>query len=152
MIFSKDIVAAPNASFAAALSIIVPVTYGEIRWRGLFQDLETLPLTTEIIVVGPQCPERAQQWLEQQREAGRPTMFVKSAKGRAKQLNNAVRVSNRPFLWFLHADTRLPDDTLRHLATAAQVDAGGLWFFDLEFFGRWTATDEAQCVGSCLAL
>lgn len=133
MIFSKDITAAPNAQFAAALSIIVPVTYGEIRWRGLFQDLEALPLTVELVVVGPQCPERAQEWLDAQRRAGRPTLFIKSAKGRAKQLNNAVRMTSRPFLWFLHADTRLPHDALSRLATAAQVDANGLWFFDLEF-------------------
>ena len=64
--------------------------------------------------------------------------------GRARQqLNAAVRSATRRHVWFLHADTRLRPGALAALAVALAAAPSALHYFDLAFFGGWSAAHMA---------
>jgi len=118
------------------LSVIIPVGPGELAWRDLLGDLAALPGSAEIILVAPEgespaefCPadhglDLALRWLE-------------APRGRARQQNAGAAAARGEMLWFLHADSRVPADTIR---AAQQAGApGSLGYFDLRFHddGPW---------------
>ncbi len=121
-------VARPAGAWAAAdpladLTVIVPVGPGDEAWRMLLPDLEALPSSAEIWLVGsgeaPAGLGRA-RWLTAER-------------GRGRQLNAGARAACRAVLWFLHADSRLGAGALPALAQAIAAHPGTLRWFDLRF-------------------
>jgi rSAM/selenodomain-associated transferase 2 len=58
-------------------------------------------------------------------------MKIKSSRGRGKQMNEGAAIARGNILLFLHADTRLPPDTLRLIATAMQEKHYVAGAFDL---------------------
>lgn len=64
---------------------------------------------------------------------------LRSGRGRARQMNAGAAAAGGDVLLFLHADTRLPDDTV-HLIESALADGRHAWGrFDVEFDVRnWT--------------
>lgn len=56
---------------------------------------------------------------------------VKSARGRGRQMNEGARVAKGEILLFLHADTELPSNALRLIATAMQDERYVAGAFDL---------------------
>ena len=118
------------------LSVVIPVGPGELAWRELLGDLAALAEPAEVILVAPPgespanfCPadhglELAVRWLE-------------APKGRARQQNAGAAAARGEMLWLLHADSRLPADTIR---AAQQADtSGSIGYFDLRFHddGPW---------------
>ncbi len=90
---------------AADISIIIPLAPGE---TGHHELLPTLPADAEITL---------------SQEAG----------GRAASLNAGARKATREYLWFLHADSRLAENTISALITAVKKHPDSLLFFDLAF-------------------
>jgi GT2 family glycosyltransferase len=59
--------------------------------------------------------------------------WLTSAPGRARQLNEGARASVRPYLWFLHADSRFTPFTLQALQESLNEEPGALHYFDLAY-------------------
>ena len=111
------------------ICVIIPLAADEQEWQTL---LPALHAAAQIILASNQPrPARVAlpancRWLHCH------------ASGRAQQMNAAAAQAQQPFLWFLHADSRLPATAFALLenATAAQPDA--LHYFNLRFYnGGW---------------
>ena len=112
------------------LSVIIPVGPGDPAWRSLLSDLAPLGKGAEIILVAtPGAIPR--DFRMQDYELGVPTSWLEAATGRARQQNAGAAVAGGTTLWFLHADTRVPAESL----AAAQCFLGqdALGYFDLRF-------------------
>lgn len=114
------------------LSVIVPVARDETHWRALLDDLANLPAASEVILVraGPDelsLPGKS-SW-----PAGNLVAQIESAPGRARQMNVGARHARGRWLWFLHADTRLPLPALVALNAFLACGHEALGWFDLRF-------------------
>lgn len=119
----------PDTTLGAAplLSVVIPVGPGEQAWTALLDDLDRLPDGSEIILVATAggIPAGANV------HAG-PVRWIDAATGRARQLNAGVGVARHNLVWLLHADSRLPAQSLAQLlARPPQPDE--LVYFDLRF-------------------
>jgi rSAM/selenodomain-associated transferase 2 len=109
------------------LSVIIPVGPGEVAWRDLLADLISLRESDEIVLVAARKEDvTAANELATVR-------WVVDRPGRARQLNTGVRHSLNPWLWFLHADTRLGPRAIAAAQRQAQTDASVLGYFELAF-------------------
>lgn len=118
------------------LSIIVPVSETEDSWLLLAQDLATLPKETEVILVGIKNSPGHRLFEEfRTRSPKRASRFrwIESSKGRARQQNAGVTNSERAYLWFLHADTRLSARAREALEFALNRAPNVLHYFELAF-------------------
>lgn len=110
----------------AGLAVVVPVGPGDSAWRSLVPDLEALPPEAEVVFVGTQAivapPWTRTTW-----------SWIQAPPGRARQLNAGARSTTRPYLWFLHADSRFAPDTLSELARSLREHPNALLYFDLAF-------------------
>ena len=98
------------------MAIIVPVLNEIEGIEPLLSHLETWRQRgAEIIVVDGGSDDKSDSLIE-----ARGVPLIRSARGRATQMNAGARSSQSPFLIFLHSDTRLPEhaDTqvMTHLA------------------------------------
>ncbi len=105
------------------LSVIVPLAPGDSAWTRLAPDFASLPKASEVLFVGPERP------------AALPgnVRWIDAPRGRAGQMNAASREAQGEFLWFLHADSRLPVGVVLRLKAALEEAPGALHFFDLSF-------------------
>ncbi|MCB0349683.1 MAG: hypothetical protein KDD38_00785 [Bdellovibrionales bacterium] len=114
------------------LSIVVPFTSQDLLWKDLLQDLKALPRGSEILLVGPDRPDDAilkratENLLAQVR-------YVESPKGRGVQLNTGAKNASRNYLWFLHADSKVPRPSIFLLDRELMLKADALHYFDLQF-------------------
>lgn len=116
------------------LSVIVPMIPEDVLWKDLLQDLKFLPAESEIILVGPTAPDS--KILEKSIfNLIANIRYVYSERGRAKQLNAGVKSAKGNFLWFLHADTKVPRASLIHLATAIKTKPHVFHYFRLHYLG-----------------
>jgi hypothetical protein len=99
------------------VSIVIPVGPGETCWRDLASDLAGTD--AEII------------WAAAEPGDAPIGRWLVARRGRASQLNDGARAATRPYLWFLHADTRLDKSALDALRTRLQPNT--LLWFDLAF-------------------
>jgi GT2 family glycosyltransferase len=53
--------------------------------------------------------------------------------GRARQMNHGAKLSTKPFLWFLHADSGISVDAVLALQRALDLHPHALHYFDLAF-------------------
>lgn len=106
------------------LSIVIPVASGDDAWANLLNDLTALPFGAEIVLAGVALPTLPLpprlRWLV-------------TEPGRAAQMNAGARATTRPFLWFLHADSRLASGALDALSLALAAAPDALHYFDLAF-------------------
>ncbi len=105
------------------LSVIVPLAPGDDAWRRLAPDFAALPEASEVIFVGPERPA----------DLPARVRWVDSPRGRGRQMNAAAATAQGEFLWFLHADSRIPMGAVQRLALALEAEPGALHFFDLAF-------------------
>ncbi|MFY8136371.1 MAG: TIGR04283 family arsenosugar biosynthesis glycosyltransferase [Aquimonas sp.] len=113
------------------LSIVVPIGPGETAWRALLDDLQSLPVDVELLLVGV---DRAPVELDARSGAlaGR-LRWLRTERGRAHQQNAGAAAARGEWLCFLHADSRLDAGAVRALAALAQRPSA-LYYFDLGFF------------------
>jgi len=79
-------------------------------------------------------------------------LLLESRPGRGGQLNRGARASRGRWLWFLHADSLLPDGWLGHLERACE-EADGWGFFQVRLAGRrWSyrLIETSMNLRSCL--
>jgi len=93
------------SSVLEKISIIIPLAPDENAHERLLDDLK--PLNAEII--------------------------VSSEGSRAKSLNAGVAKAHNPFLWFLHADSRVSAENLVDLEQALARRSNALHYFDLAY-------------------
>ena len=106
------------------LAVVIPVAADDPAWPGLIEELAALPVGAEILVAGatpppPGVPARL-RWLT-------------APPGRAQQMNAGAHAASRPFLWFLHADSRLTPGALDALGRSITAAPDALHYFDLAF-------------------
>lgn len=114
------------------LSVIVPLAAGERLWRDLLNDLVALPEGAEVILVGAE--EISQKELADYEARGvYKIRYLPGHVGRALQMNRGAYASEKKFLWFLHADSKIPKPALQALRVALSDAPDALHFFELRF-------------------
>ncbi len=115
------------------VAVIIPLAPQEEAWTSLLPDLRDLPLKSEIILVSPEAaPLELKSFETDLRLAGR-VRWVHSKPGRALQLNAGAKVTKKPFLWFLHADSQLTPRSIVALRRGLERAPGALHYFNLRF-------------------
>lgn len=117
------------------LSVIVPLAPGENAHSALVPELcAQLGADDEIVLVTTAQDHAA---LQAEVQAHSQVRCVQAQAGRARQLNAGAAAARNPWLWFLHADSRLTAGTVPRLLEAADEDYLG--YLDLDFHdGDWT--------------
>lgn len=112
---------------AATLAIIIPLGPGELAWRQLLPSLSSSTVAERVVVHTPGA---------QATELPVPVdrlRLVQARQGRAAQMNAGVAVTTAPWLWFLHADSRLSTDSFARLEAYLAGSPAGIGYFDLRF-------------------
>lgn len=124
---------------APLLSIVIPTLNEESHLEGILQDLSQLTLPHEVVVADGGSRDGTTALA---RSHG--ARVVLGARGRGLQLASGAAVAEAPVLCFLHADVRLPRETIAALEEIAQapppcalafrfsVDAAGVGFRIIE--------------------
>jgi rSAM/selenodomain-associated transferase 2 len=112
------------------VSIVIPARAGEDELKQL---LQRLPPHRDIeVIVAVENPLDADvRALQQSR---RDVIWVEATRGRGLQLNAGANRAHGTWLWFLHADSRVPDqwiDAFRDVDRAPEV-VGGSFAFRLD--------------------
>lgn len=116
------------------IAVIIPVGSGEREWINLVPDLENLPSQAEILFVATEpLPADLLSLLSVLSASGRRVEWIVWDRGRARQMNQGAASTRRPFLWFLHADSRFSQSALHALATAIAIRPRSLHYFNLAF-------------------
>ena len=111
------------------ISVIIPVALGERNWETLLPQLHALPPGSEIIFGSK--PEKF--------EAIDPSQKIKircvdqAVEGRAVQMNAAAHLAQCEWLWFVHADSEVTDETLLAAMREVASKQKRLIYFDLQF-------------------
>lgn len=113
-----------------ATSVIVPLAPREEAWGELLGDLRGLSPDCKIYLVGPELPVRSEI---QAILGARHVSTVRSPLGRAIQLNIGARESDSPFLWFLHADTRVGGEAFSKLGASVDAVPDAVHYFKLAY-------------------
>jgi rSAM/selenodomain-associated transferase 2 len=111
------------------LSVIVPVLNERLRLPALLRRMLSWGPGIELIAVDGGSRDGSWEWLSTQAQV----RALRSAPGRAQQLNLGAMAARAPLLLFLHADTLPPSDAPLQIGKAladARVSAGS---FRLEF-------------------
>ncbi len=112
------------------ISIIVPLAPGEQAWKSLLGDLASQLNLSDITLAGAQSVEDELSLLP---AAGPGVRWLQTRRGRAKQMNDAAAQASGDYLWFLHADSRLPAGTVAILGRSLEKQPAALHYFNLRF-------------------
>lgn len=128
-----------------SLSVVVPVADGDEAWKALLPDLVNLNPDDEVILSSEECLEKILQ--EEVKKLGLicKCSWIASAPGRARQLNSGARAAKNNFYWFLHADSKVPPQSLQELKISLKKRSRCIHFFNLKFLNdgpRLMATNE----------
>ena len=129
------------------LAIIIPVAPKENAWRSLLKDLKDLPSETEILLVGPNKPPNFERFLRRLSHSEKQVDWIDSPLGRARQLNLGAQHTQKKFLWFLHADSRLPSSSFPALEKALITDPHALYYLNLRFLDDGPPLTKINAVG-----
>lgn len=126
---------AEQVAALAGLRVVVPVGPGDALSPQLCTQLEALPPGSELRAVFADVADATSM----RTLAGTRWQFGIAPSGRPAQQNAGADAAGGEWLWFLHADSRLADNTLRALAAFVQRDELALGYFDLRFLddGPW---------------
>lgn len=111
------------------ISVIIPVAPDETDWLELVNSL-TLSEGSDIILAGCGNTDAIDGLVKDSRINIRTTS---PGSGRASVMNAGANMASNDWLWFLHADSRLAEDTLSGLAACLKSREDRLYFFDLVF-------------------
>lgn len=113
------------------LSIIIPIGPGEMAWQGLLSDLKSLSPNAELLLIGVDAPSA--EIVRCNAALQCDARWIQSEPGRARQLNRGASAARRPFLWFLHADSRIERMAFEKLERAIGSEPDTIHYFDLAF-------------------
>jgi len=114
---------------ASPLAIVIPLGPGELDWRQLLPSLLSSTAAELTVVHTPDSvPADLPTALERLR-------LVVSRQGRAAQMNAGAASTTAPWLWFLHADSRLSAHAFARLEQYLAGSPDGIGYFDLRFLG-----------------
>ena len=115
------------------LSVVIPVLAGEECWKALLVDLVHFPQTTEFLFVSNGIePTEFQEQLERHHLSERGHWF-QAERGRAIQMNHGAAQAQGLHLLFLHADSRLSEQSIQACVHALTAFPERLHYFDLRF-------------------
>lgn len=129
------------------LAVIIPVAPGDTAWAHLVVDLKRLPLESEILFVCPELPPKPLQHLFDALASSQNVGWFQAPKGRGRQLNAGVKATQKPYVWFLHADSRFTESALHKLEKSLQHNPDALHYFDLAFLDDGPALTAINTVG-----
>ena len=109
------------------VSVIIPTLNEEHHVQATLRALAAQPGPMERIVVDGGSTDATVE------QAAPLATVVEGPKGRGPQMNRGAAAATGDALLFLHADTRLPPDGLRHIRTALSCDAVESGIFRLSF-------------------
>jgi rSAM/selenodomain-associated transferase 2 len=123
-----------DSSGLPSLTVIIPTLNEQEHLPGLLRQLSFLNPGPQIIVADGGSRDST---LDHARTAG--AIVLSCPPGRARQMNSAAAHATGDLLWFLHADSILPDDAARLVQEAMKEErwAGGC--FQLEIPARGLA-------------
>lgn len=103
------------------ISIIIPVLNEEASIKKLLQQLQTYRQQGhEVIVVDGGSTDNTVSISKSLSDK-----VIVSSSGRAIQMNKGAAQSNNEILWFLHADTLIPDNAIEHIHQALNIKSWG---------------------------
>lgn len=115
------------------IAIVIPIAEAEDAWPYLLQDLaNTQANEANLYLVGTQKTIAALD-LREFKKLFRKIELLVSKRGRASQMNRGAKISGEEFLWFLHADSRIEEESVDRLLDAVNRCPEALHYFDLEF-------------------
>ncbi len=94
-----------------AVAVVVPIGPGERAWRGLLPELAPLPPQAQVILVATAADDLPRPGDAAGAALAAELVTLTAPRGRAVQQNAGARAARRPWLWFLHADSRLAPGT-----------------------------------------
>ena len=96
-----------------SLSIVIPLAKGEDQWQRLCQDFALLPDGSEIVLVASDGDDIDEQLSSLMQSFYKLSwQLIYSPQGRGLQLNKGAALASHPFIWFLHADSRITQDNI----------------------------------------
>lgn len=116
------------------LSIIIPLAPDETTWQTLLPQLVFFTEETEILLVTSSQNTNRPLPLGEGGGEGKITLIF-SENGRAQSMNKGAEHAQGEYLWFLHADTQLQNNTPQIINAIINKPhlKDSLWFFDLRF-------------------
>lgn len=135
-----------------ALAVIIPVGPGDTAWRGLLAQLHWLPTGSAVRLVACCAADVDQAALAAASALPADRDWLLAERGRARQLNAGVAATCAPFLWFLHADTRIaaPQAVADAVAQALAGYPQALSWFDLAFLRDGPSATRLNALGARL--
>ncbi len=120
------------------LVVIVPLGPGEESWRSLLGDLCVIEKGLHVVLVAVREDEKAwkeneSDWIAPFERNGLDVEVQFCEKGRGRQINYGILHTDEPWIWVLHADTRLRRPCFYRLRRGFESFPDQLFFFDLEF-------------------
>ena len=101
------------------ISMILPIYNESSTIDGMMDQLRALPGDWEILFADGGSRDGTVQRI------GTEFPVLKSPKGRAAQMNDGAARASGEILWFVHCDSRLPEDA--HSQIQAAAEAGAAW-------------------------
>ena len=93
------------------LSVVVPILNESLLLEAFLNNtLACMPEKAEIILVDGGSSDNSLQLLESFCSSNSSVQYLKSAKGRAVQMNTGASIAKGQYLLFLHVDTHLPNN------------------------------------------
>lgn len=115
------------------LSVIIPLGPEEDAWKTLLADMSVLPEDMEIILAATAEQPADIQSVLRSKGFTRRVKWIKSPKGRAKQLNAGAKAAERSTLWFLHADSHISPSVIASLKRSLEKNESAIHYFNLAF-------------------
>lgn len=114
------------------LSIIIPVGLGDHTFHSLIRDLESIPQSWEIIIVFASDDADVRE-VEFSEITDKNIKTIHADRGRARQMNAGAKVATGLYVWFLHADSRLPAQSIDRAKALVLKRLNEVYYFDLSF-------------------
>jgi len=145
-----------RCGWLSQVSLIIPVGQEDSSWQALIGDLVDVGSETEVLIVAAHAKQTEIDQLSAQGGPQCGVHWIATAAGRARQMNVGAKLATRPFLWFLHADSRVSADALSALERSLDAQPHALHYFDLAFqndgpslvwLNAWGARVRSRCLG-----
>jgi hypothetical protein len=115
------------------VTVVIPIGPGDSAWQSLVVDLAQINEGLERVLVATNA--KPPEFDLRMAKAGprHSAKWIVTSPGRAHQMNRGAELSGRPFLWFLHADSRVDAAAVAALERSLDAHPEAIHYFDLEF-------------------